>query len=176
MSFLKNFLFGKPDKISQIPTQSPQQQAFLNQILQMLSGGMGGQGLQQGLQYYLDLLSNEPGAFEQFEAPIKRQFQEEVIPGLTERFSGAGAKSSSGFQQTLARAGERLSENLAAQRAQLKGGAAQGLLGNFQGLAGLGLGTRTSTPWLQQGTSGFLGGLGGSNMSGLGRLLAMLGG
>ena len=78
----------------------------------------------QGQQYLGDLLSNKPGAFEAFEAPIKKQFYEEEVPQLAERFTKNDAQRSSAFQQAFARAGEDLSLKLASLREGLKSGAA----------------------------------------------------
>lgn len=126
------FLEKKPSS-KQYPTLSPEQGQFQNKLLEMLSGpgGIGQGGALQGGQNFLQqLLSGSPEATKAFEAPYKRQFNEETIPELANRFSGgfgipgaASARSSSGFQQALAQAGTGLSENLAALRGgmQLQG-------------------------------------------------------
>jgi len=134
MPKLSELLFGAKEKESQMTTMTPEQQ----QILQMLSQYLS-QGGPEMFNYLSGILSGDPESFEAFEAPIKRQFEEEVIPGIAERFGGMGAQSSSGFQQALGKAGAGLSENLAALRAQLKMGAAQ----QMAGLMGQGLGTRS---------------------------------
>jgi len=86
-----------------------------------------------------------------FERPAMRQFQEEILPNLAEGFGGLGATSSSGAQQTFARAGERLSENLQAQRSGLQQGAVQNLMGILgQGLQG------NQQHYISPGSQGFL--------------------
>lgn len=74
----------------------------------------------QGQEYLGNLLSNKPGAFEAFEAPIKKQFYEEEVPQLAERFTKHDAQRSSAFNQAFARAGEDLSVKLAALRSGLQ--------------------------------------------------------
>lgn len=86
---------NKP-RATQYATMSPEQTAFQDKILQMLGGQVG-----------------EQPDFETFAAPYKRQFNEQIIPGISERFAGLGGLSSSGFQQSLGQAGAGLSENLA---------------------------------------------------------------
>lgn len=124
-------LFEKKPKAKQFDVFSPEQKGLQNQLLQMLGpmlsqGGIGQNPLfQSGQSYLQNLLQGGPEAFEQFEAPFMRQFQEQTIPGLAERFSGlgAGSQSSSGFRQALGAAGSGLSENLASLRSSLQGGA-----------------------------------------------------
>jgi len=48
----------------------------------------------------------------------ERQFREQTIPGLINRFGGSESDRSSGFQQSLAMAGTGLSERLAGLRSQ----------------------------------------------------------
>jgi len=131
-----------------VSTFNPQQQQGFQQLIQLLQGQLGqSQGLQgQGSDYISRLLSGSPEAFEQFEAPIQRQFREQTIPQLAEQFSGlgAGAQRSSAFQQALGSAGTDLSERLAALRGQLQLGAlpqafqySQAPLSGLQNLLGL---------------------------------------
>jgi hypothetical protein len=107
-------------------TLNPQQASLLQQLL----GGMQGQQgnvsqnplFQSSGNYLQNLLQGGDEAFSKFEAPFQRQFQEQTIPGLAERFAGlgAGSQSSSAFQQALGQAGAGLSENLAALRSGLQ--------------------------------------------------------
>jgi len=166
---LLSFLFGKKGKIEQVPTMNAQQQQLLSQLLSNLGGAST-----EGLGFLQNLLS---GDTEAFEAPLQRQFQEEIVPGLAERFSGigSGAQGSSAFGQALGSAGAGLAEQLGAMRGNLQ---MQGLgqLGNFMNL---GMGARPFENVYQPGSSGFLGGLsggigsmlGGGIGSGLGKLL-----
>lgn len=150
----------------------------LQQIMQMLTGGQA--NIQQsplfqaGSSYLQNLLSGSPESTAAFEAPALRQFQEQIIPMLAERFSGigAGAQSSSAFSQALGSAGAGLAEDLADLRARLQQGAAGQALGyaqqpvsNLFGLSQLGLGTQAQgfvpkqTPFWQQLLTGLGGGL-----------------
>lgn len=164
MASLKELLFGRKPKMKQLPTMDPQQQQLLSQLL----GGLGAPA-GAGLQGLMQLLSGEPGAFEAFEAPAMRQFEEQIVPGIAERFSGAGggAQQSSAFQQALSQAGAGLSERLAAQRGELQTGARSQLMQ----LLGLGLQQRPFGYGQQAGTPGFLGGITPGIGAGLGGIL-----
>jgi len=132
---IMDWLFGHSPEMKQANRFSPEQQAFQQQLL----GGLG-MPMGSGLEYLQQILSGDPEAFAAFEAPIKQQFEQEVIPGISERFAGmgtGGAQDSSAFQQTLGRAGKELSTQLGALRAGLKNQALQQL----QGLTGQGFQT-----------------------------------
>lgn len=101
----------KQPKATQYPLLSPEQTAFQNKILQMLGGNLG-----------------EFEDYETFAAPYKRQFNEETVPGIAERFAGLGGLSSSGFTQSLGKAGAGLNEGLASLFEQMKQQRFQGLL------------------------------------------------
>jgi len=162
---------SNPQGYEKVSALTQGQGGFLDMLMQMLSG-LGMQGGQAGIQHYLDILSNKPGAFEAFEAPYKRQFQEEIMPGIAEQYAGAGAMSSSAFPLAAAQAGKGLTEQLASLRAGLQGQAAQGLMGGLQGLGGLGLGTKAFG--FQQKPSGFMNMFGGGLGQGIGEALPML--
>ncbi len=98
---------------------TPEQQQLTELLRNILSGQ--GEQPQGGL---LGSLFGEEG-FKAYSDPAMRQFQEEIVPGLAERFSGLGAQKSSGFQQALARSGE----NLATRLGEARGRQQQGLLG-----------------------------------------------
>lgn len=147
-----------PRGYERFSTLSAEQQNILSQLLPQLLGRA--QGMDMGA----------------FEAPYKRQFEQEIIPGLAERFAGlgAGSQSSSAFQQALGQAGAGLTENLAMLREQQQQNALQSLaqlLGiPMEGLVkkGLGLGQRFG-----QAGAGALGGaasgaLAGSVIPGIG--------
>ena len=174
MSALSRSLFGTPGRIEALPTMSPEQQALLGQIV----GGLGGP-LQAGLGNLQSLLSGEAEAYE---APAMRQFQEQILPSIAERFTGmgAGAQRSSAFGQQLGQAGAGLAENLAMQRAQLQ----QQGLGQLQSMLGLGFTSPfqyQTIPGTEGGLSKLLGGVGSGigsgigmfGMGGLGKLLGL---
>lgn len=91
---------------------------------------------QAGSQYHQNILSNSPNATAEFNAPYMQQFQQQVLPGIAERFAGggtgAGALNSSAFNQTLATAGSGLQSTLAQLRQQLMQQSAQQGLGYAQ--------------------------------------------
>lgn len=168
-----------PAGYQQLSTLSGGQKQLLKQLLGSLQGQSSNIQqsplFQEGSSFLQNLLSGKPEATAAFEAPYLRQFQEQIVPGLAERFSGlgAGAQSSSAFSQALGAAGAGLSENLASLRGQLQLGALPQALGyaqqpvsNFQGLSQLGLGTNTKAftprqlPFWQQLLLGGAGGIG----------------
>lgn len=115
---LMDWLIGHSPEGKQFGKLTPEQQGFQNQILQMLGGSSG-----MGFDWINQILSGDEEAFKAFEDPIKRQFEREVVPGISEKFAGmgsGGAQDSSAFQQTLGKAGADLSTNLAALRSGLK--------------------------------------------------------
>jgi hypothetical protein len=180
-------------------TFNPQQAQLFQQLLASLGGTQGlnqNPLFQSGQTYLQNLLSGSPEAFEQFERPFKRQFEEQTIPALAERFSsmGAGAQRSGAFQQALSQAAAGLSENLASLRGQLQLGAipqalgfAQAPFNQLQSLLGMNtMGfTPKQKPWWQElltgaapgiGQAAGLGGLAGlSKIPGLGFLQNMFG-
>lgn len=171
---LSDFLFGTPGKIQPLPSMTGEQQQLLAQLL----GGLGGP-LGAGLGNLQTLLGGGQGAFEAFEKPALRQFQEEIVPQIAERFSslGAGAQGSSAFGQQLGSAAAGLTERLAAQRAGLQSQALQQL----SQLLGLGIGTQpfqyATIPGQEGGLSKLFGGVGSAlgqfGTLGLGRLLGL---
>ena len=128
MVMLGRALFGGRPRTEQLPTYTPQQQQFQNQLLGGASQGLEG----GGLDWLMSILSGDPGAFQDFEAPLMRQFEQETIPGIAERFAGmgsGGALGSSAFANAGAQAGQELTQNMAQLRAGLKNQALQQLMG-----------------------------------------------
>lgn len=148
MAFL-DFLLGKGEKTKQFQRFTEPQQQTLDQIL-----GGAQQGIDPAIQYLMQILSQDPEMMKQFEAPTMRQFQEETLPSIAERFTGSlgeGGQRSSAFGQQLGQAGERLQEKLGAQRAGLGSNAIQQLMS----LLGTGLQPRFETAY-QPRQPGFL--------------------
>lgn len=141
-SDLKDFYFGTPDKIQQTPNYTPQQQSYLDMILQNLQGSTG-----QNMDWLQGLFDEE--GFADFERPYKEQFEQQTIPNIMERFAGSDSKGSSGLNQTLAQAGRGLSGDLANQRSNLRM-QATGQLHNYGNQAL----NQQSTPYVQQGQEG----------------------
>lgn len=140
MSFLSNLFGGSPAKHKRVSTLMPNQQGIQEQLSNAAQGAGAGGAFGQAADYYRNNLSDNPQDFQNFANPQMRQFNEEIIPGLSEQFAGmgAGGLSSSGFRNAAVNAGTDLSERLANLRAQLRQNSAQGLqnigqqsLGNF---------------------------------------------
>lgn len=147
---LFDFLFGKKEKMQQVPTITGGQSSLLDMLTKQLGGPIS-----QGIGSLSSLASGSPESLEAFRAPLMRQFNEQIVPSLAERFTGmgAGAQNSSAFGQQLAGAGTRLSEGLSSQKSQLQ----QQALSQLFGLLSPALGTRSFENVLRPGTSGFLG-------------------
>jgi hypothetical protein len=171
MAFL-DFLFGSKDKMKKVETMSPEQKQFMSQILAQLSGQGGlGQGYGQALGILQQFLSPESDTFKNFEQPHLQEFQNKTLPGIAERFAGAGggmggALSSSGFGQALGSAGSDLQTNLAAMKSQLQQGALQNILGQYNAMSGMTLGAQPFGYQKQQGSPGLVGQLGGGLLGG----------
>lgn len=84
---------------------------------QLLEGGITEDELYNlGGDYLKNLFSGDFSAFEQ---PLIDQFEQQIVPGIAERFAGMGAGSSSGLNLALAEASKGLSTQLGAQKAGL---------------------------------------------------------
>lgn len=166
---LFDFLFGSKDEIKQQPTMTPEQEQFLKQLLGQLGpeGGLGGLH-EQGLSQLSDLMDPSGQAFQRFADPYMREFREQTVPNLAEKFAGAGAMggglSSSGFGQSLSAAGAGLQENLASLRSQLQQKALQDIMSQYQGMSQIGLGQRPFGYEKVKGSPGLL----GSTLAGFG--------
>jgi len=138
-SFLQN-LFGSPAK-----TKSTFGKPALNLIDQIIGQvkGMGKEGIsdisqQPGYETGLDWLMsmfNDPEFFQSFEAPLQRQFQEQTVPELANRFASmgsGGALGSTAFRNQLGREGSNLETNIAALRGGMQQQAIPQLLGYSQ--------------------------------------------
>ncbi len=131
-------LFGSKEKNYQQSLLGAKQQPLYKQLLQAGQQPGAGGAFGQSADYYRDLLSNNDQTNQMMAAPQMRQFNEEIIPSLSEQFAGmgAGGLTSSGFRNAAINAGTDLSERLGSIRAQLRNQGAAGLAGIGQ--AGLG--------------------------------------
>lgn len=115
-----DFLFGSKSKMK------PFDKGSLNSLQDISqSGGLGNNQLYgAGSNYLQQLLSNSPEAFQHFEAPFMQNFEQNIVPGIAERFAGAGtgagASSSSALYNSLAQAGKNLQVDLAGLRGGLQ--------------------------------------------------------
>ncbi len=138
-------LGGTKEKFGRINTMSHGQRHFLRDLYN--GGGLESSPLyQQGNSYLSNLLNGSPEAYAAFEQPYLQNFEQSIVPGIAERFAGAGtgagASSSSALYNSLAQAGRGLQTDLAGLRAGLQTQAAplalqQAQLPFAQRLAGL---------------------------------------
>jgi hypothetical protein len=122
-------------------TYSKPQRQGINDILNSIKQMKGGAqditqqpGYGQGLDWLMSMF-NDPQFFDKFEAPLQRQFQEQTVPDLANRFASmgsGGALGSTGFRNQLAREGSNLSTNIAALRGGMQQAAVPQLLGYSQ--------------------------------------------
>jgi|GEM_PF-6905724 hypothetical protein len=117
---VNDFLFGTESEMN------PYNQDSLSSLQELLQGGglQGNDLYGSGQSYLQNLLNGSPQAFQNFEAPYLQNFQQNIAPGIAERFAGAGtgggAMSSSGLNQALAQAGRSLQTDLAGLRSGLQ--------------------------------------------------------
>lgn len=177
-------LFGKKGKMGQRSLLGKEQQPLYQQLLAANQGRGAGGSFGTSADYYRDLLSNDSADLQAFQAPEMRNFNENIIPQLSEQFAGmgSGGLDSSSFRNAAVNAGTDLSERLGALRAQLRQQGAQGLQGiGQQGLQNFNENYQTADePGLLGQIAGPLtggalfGGLGGGSglMSGFGNWLS----
>lgn len=127
----------KKNKIRPQSTLRPEQEALYQQLQNALMNQGAGGAFGNLADYYRDLLSDNSSNYNALSAPILRQYNQDIVPGLSEQFAGmgAGGLSSSGFQNAQVQGATDLSERLGALRAQLRQQGVQGL----QNLAQFGL-------------------------------------
>ena|ERR1700679_352656 len=157
MPSFSDFLFGSPDKLKKVATGTNAQRGLHNNILSQAMNLSQGGGYDQAQQYYNSLLQPGSDAFQNFLAPFMQQFEEQTLPGIAERFAGAGALSSSGFGQALGGAGAGLQAQLAQLFAQLQSQAAGAQTNQYNQLAQTGLNYQPFAYQQKQGSGGFLG-------------------
>lgn len=111
-------------------TYNKGQRNTLDDILNSLRGMKGGaQDIQQnptyqgGNEWLQNLFGGDQGFFNSIEAPAFRQFNEEIAPGIAQRFASqgsGGSLNSTGFRNQIARESGNLATNLAAMRSNLQ--------------------------------------------------------
>lgn len=140
MSGIGNWLFGSEDSFKKLDTMSPEQKKMFQQFFQMMGGPGGGMG--GAMEHQQQLLDPSSEAYQKMAQPYMNQFNQETIPGLAERFAGAGGGmggglSSSGFGQALSSAGSNLQGNLAAMKTGMQGQAANSIMQQFMQMMGM---------------------------------------
>jgi hypothetical protein len=149
------FLTGTPEKRENVSTLRPEQEGLYQQAVGAgMAPGAGG-AFGTAADYYRNLLSENPSDMAAFAAPQMRQYNEEIVPGISEQFAGmgAGGLSSSGFRNAQTQGGVDLAERLGAIRANLRQAGAQGL----QQIGQTGLGNYSQNMVTEQGSPGLLG-------------------
>lgn len=136
-----SFFTGSKAKNYNQSTLEQGQQSTKNQLFNAAAGQQGAGGaFGMSADYYRSLFDEDNDTYNKMKAPEMRQFNEQIIPGLSEQFAGmgSGGLSSSGFRNAAVGAGTDLSERLGAIRANLRQQGAAGLanigqqaLGNY---------------------------------------------
>lgn len=167
---LGNFFTGTPEKRENVSTLRPEQEPLYQQGVNAGLGPGAGGAFGDAADYYRNNLSDNPADFNAFAAPAMRQYNQDIIPGISEQFAGmgSGGLSSSGFRNAQVQGATDLSERLGALRAQLRQNSAQGL----QNIGQMGLQNYSQNMVTQPGSEGLLSSL----SSGLGSALTSLGG
>lgn len=160
---IMEFINGKAPQTKDYNFLNQGQQNVQNQLTNRLPGSNNA-----AFDWLNSILEDDEGALEDFQRPILENYNENIIPNLMEKFGGIGAKSSSAFNQTLAKQGRKLAGDLSTQRAGLKNNAVTALQ-NYSGQAL----NQSQGKYNQQGTSGLFGSNGG--FGGLGNILSMFG-
>lgn len=153
-SGVDKFLFGSDEVRENVSTLRPEQEGLYQQAVNAgMQKGAGG-AFGDAADYYRNLLSDDSADFNAQAAPQLRQYNEQIVPGLSEQFAGmgAGGLSSSGFRNAQIAGATDLSERLGAIRANLRQAGAQGL----QNIGQTGLQNYSQNMVTQQGTPGFI--------------------
>ncbi len=119
--------------IERIPAHNPEQQ----RIFDMINSVLTGQGEQPQGGLFGEVYGDE-GFKKAYADPALRMFNEEIAPGIAERFSGglgipgaASAQGSSGFQNALSQAGSQLAQSLGEFRQRQRMESLSGLTKQF---------------------------------------------
>lgn len=163
---LGQFFTGSPEKHQNVSTLRPEQEGLYNQLTQAGQQRGAGGAFGQSADYYRDLMGNDSADFNAFADPQIRQYNQDIVPGISEQFAGmgSGGLSSSGFRNAQIQGATDLSERLGAIRAQLRQQGAQGL----QGIGQQGLQQYSQDRMTQPGSEGFLSQLAPAVGSGVG--------
>ncbi len=151
---LGRFLTGTPEKRENVSLLRPEQEGLYQQLINAGKGSGAGGAFGTAADYYRNLLSDDSADFNAFAAPQLRQYQQDILPGISEQFAGmgAGGLSSSGFRNAQMQGATDLSERLGAIRANLRQAGAQGL----QNIGSQGLQSYSQNMVTRPGTEGFL--------------------
>ncbi len=166
-----NFFTGTPEKRENVSTLRPEQEGLYQQAINAGMGRGAGGAFGSASDYYRDLLSNESPDYDAFAAPAMRQYNQDIVPGISEQFAGMGAGGSglsgSGFRNAQVQGGVDLAERLGSLRANLRQAGAQGL----QNIGQVGLQNYSQNMVTEPGTPGFLSNISSAFGGGLGTAL-----
>lgn len=148
------FFTGSPAKRENVSTLRPEQEGLYNQLINAGQNPGAGGAFGNAADYYRNLLSDDSADYNAFAAPALRQYNQDIVPGLSEQFAGMGAGnlSSSGFRNAQIQGATDLSERLGAIRANLRQSGAQGLAN----IGNMGLQNFSQNIETRSGTPGFL--------------------
>lgn len=123
------FWSGSPGQIHQVSRLRKDQEGLSNQLVQAGQQQGAGGAFGTAADYYRDLLSQNPQALQSYINPALRQYNEEIVPGLSEQFAGmgAGGLGSSGFRNAQISGATDLAERIGQIRANLQSQGAAGL-------------------------------------------------
>ena len=149
-----NFFGGTPATRENVSTLRPEQEGLYNQLQNAGQGRGAGGAFGDSADYYRNLLSDDSADYNAFAAPALRQYNQDIVPGISEQFAGmgAGGLSSSGFRNAQVQGATDLSERLGAIRANLRQQGAQGL----QNIGQQGLQSYSQNMETEPGSQGFL--------------------
>jgi hypothetical protein len=150
----RSFLEGTPEVHEQVPNLLPNQLPLQEQQAKAAQERGAGGVFGESADYHRNMLSDDSADINAFNAPHLRQFNEEIIPGISEQFAGmgAGGLSSSGFRNAATTAGVDLAERLGSIRANLRQNSANAL----QNIGQNALTQYSSDKVTEPGTGGFL--------------------
>ena len=165
-SSLSDFFTGTPEVRENVSTLRPEQEPLYQQAVNAgLQPGAGG-AFGTSADYYRNLLGDNSADFNAFAAPQMRQYNQDIVPGISEQFAGmgAGGLSSSGFRNAQVQGATDLSERLGAIRANLRQAGAQGL----QNIGQVGLQNYSQNMVTEPGSPGLLSNLAPAIGTGIG--------
>src|SRR6478736_1510252 len=140
---------GGSTKLKKVGNYDPMQQ----KLHEMMGGVLQGKG---GGGAFGDV-------FQQLLEQMQREFEEETLPGIAERFAGLGAQggalSSSAFGQSIGSAASGFKEKMAQLKAGLQGEARNSIVDMFQSYLQNQPFSYVEKPKKQSRTSGFFSGL-----------------
>src|SRR5882757_9545119 len=155
-NWLKDTLFGTPEKRENVSILRPEQEGLYNQLQGAGQRRGAGGAFGNAADYYRNLLSDDSADYNAFAAPAMRQYNQDIAPGIAEQYAGLGAGGSglsgSGFRNAQVQGATDLSERLGSIRANLRQSGAQGL----SNIGQMGLQNFSQNMVTEPGTQGFL--------------------